>query len=197
MHSLLIVIGNGNLEEMMKPFWQDLEVEEYCVGVVSNNDKQEMMQFYTKRDKVKYRSFESCYKAHGRDWNYNRYRKDRDGVWREYSRSNPNMKWDWYEVGGRFAGRLVLKEGVKRNQPINFSWGWSENDKSNIINERPYRADVALLGDIDNIDSLTAISVLKDGEWIDLAEGFDGMPVKSYLEGMPGDTLITVVDYHM
>jgi hypothetical protein len=27
-------------------------------------------------------------------------------------RTNPNAKWDWYQLGGRYAGRLKLKEGA-------------------------------------------------------------------------------------
>ncbi len=28
-------------------------------------------------------------------------------------RTNPNAKWDWYVLGGRYSGRLLLKEGAK------------------------------------------------------------------------------------
>lgn len=31
-------------------------------------------------------------------------------------RTNPNKKWDWYQVGGRFGNRLALKDGRKVNQ---------------------------------------------------------------------------------
>lgn len=195
MHSLLIVIGNWNLAEMMEPFWQDLPVEEYLVGEVEQWDKDRVLEFYNKGSH-KYASFEECYADNGMDWNGNRYRKDEDGVWHEYSTSNPQMKWDWYEVGGRFAGRLVLKHGMKPLKPVSFSWGWDEANKKKILNASPYRADIARLEDIVNIDELTAISVLKDGEWIEL-DDYEGKPVKPYLEGVSGDTLITVVDYHM
>lgn len=29
------------------------------------------------------------------------------------STCNPNSKWDWYEVGGRWHGMLLLKPGKK------------------------------------------------------------------------------------
>lgn len=197
MHSLLIVIGDGNLAEMMEPFWQDLEVEEYLVGEVNESEKEDILRYYAGRGE-KFSSFEECYRVHGEDWNGNRYRKDDDGVWREYSASNPDMKWDWYEVGGRFAGRLVLLPGVEPIQPVHFSWGWEPEARLKVVTAVPRRADTAYLKDIANADELTAISVLKDGEWIDVDEdGFDGKSVKPYLEGLPGDTLITVVDYHM
>lgn len=196
MHTLLIVIGNGSLEEMMEPYYQDLEVEEYCVGEVSEEDKRRVMQYYSNQDGVKYRSFTRCYTLHGKDWNDNQYRKGPDGVWREYSRSNPNMKWDWYQVGGRWAGRLVLKEGAERMRPLEFSWGWSVEDQNKVLNARPLRADMARLKDIANIDELVAGAVLKDGIWEDITD-WEFVPVKTYLEGVPEDTLITMVDYHM
>ena len=33
-----------------------------------------------------------------------------------YSTYNPNSKWDWYEVGGRWHGGLVTKEGNTTNK---------------------------------------------------------------------------------
>ncbi len=40
---------------------------------------------------------------------YHGYKKREDGSW--YSRTNPNYKWDWWVVGGRWAGFFKLKEG--------------------------------------------------------------------------------------
>lgn len=36
-----------------------------------------------------------------------------DGVVRSFNRTNPNGKWDWYEVGGRWRGSLLLKKGAE------------------------------------------------------------------------------------
>lgn len=202
MHCLLIVIGNGDLEETMAPYSQELKVPEYCNGEVTKYEKEQMLSYYNakrlKQGKRPYRSFGSLYKAHGQDWNGGCWRKDADGVWREYSTDNPNMKWDWYEVGGRFAGQLVLKEGVKRIAPPSFSWGWDTESRQKVTNATPQRADIARLEDIANLDELTAISLLMNGIWAELDEkDFFGAPVKPYLEGLPGDTLVTIVDYHM
>ena len=196
MHMSLIVVGNGDLEEMMNPFWQDLEVEEYCVGEVSDYDKQRMMQYYSNKDGVNYRSFASCYQKHGQDWNFGQYRKDKDGVWREYSRSNPDMQWDWYEVGGRWPGRLRLKEGAEPILGLNFSWGWREdkNAMDKFIAEHPNCCDAALKGDVANLDELTSYAILKDGEWIELG---DDEKVADYLKDVDDDTVLTCVDYHM
>lgn len=38
-------------------------------------------------------------------------KKKEDGSW--YQRTNPNSKWDWWVVGGRWSGFLKLKEGAE------------------------------------------------------------------------------------
>jgi hypothetical protein len=35
----------------------------------------------------------------------------KDGVW--YRKTNPNSKWDWYQLGGRWSGAFKLKQGAK------------------------------------------------------------------------------------
>lgn len=73
-----------------------------------------------------------------------------DTVLEVIDRTNPGAQWDWYEVGGRWAGRLLLKPDVQtagRPRP-NFSHGWSENDKAEAL-RNPRRVDSALKGEID------------------------------------------------
>lgn len=64
-----------------------------------------------------------------------------------YSSYNPHSKWDWYEVGGRFAGQITVKDGVEIENP-NFSWGWRDEDKETII-ASGYKTDSAYVKDID------------------------------------------------
>lgn len=64
-----------------------------------------------------------------------------------YSTRNPNSKWDWYEIGGRYAARLILKEGVTKETEPNFSWGWDVKAKSEALSEN--RVDSAKVGDLD------------------------------------------------
>lgn len=63
----------------------------------------------------------------------------------ELTSYNPDSKWDWYEVGGRWAGTLRLKG--ERVGDLNYSWGWKDVPED----ERPgkNRADKAQLKDID------------------------------------------------
>lgn len=81
-----------------------------------------------------YKTFEDFATAQcgdGRDSTYNRY-----GFWQ-----NPNAKWDWYVIGGRWSPCFQLKEGRKGliGQPGIFGRNQSTAG----------RADQALKGDID------------------------------------------------
>ena len=195
MHMTLLVVGNDDIEQMMEPFWQDLEVPEYCVGEVSDFEKKRFLDYYNERNKTHYKKIDKLYKLFGREWNFNAWRKDEDGVWREYSTSNPQMMWDWYEIGGRWPGRLLLKEGREAISGPNFSWGWEAEEKKKFLEENKNRCDVARKGDVANLDTLTSFEILINGEWIELDE--DGGLVAPYLKDVPDDTMLTCIDYHM
>lgn len=48
---------------------------------------------------------------------------DKDGnVIKVIDRTNPNKKWDWYSVGGRYRGQLMAKPGVFKNK------AWRDGD---------------------------------------------------------------------
>lgn len=202
MHSLVIIAeSNGrDLEEIMEQFDENREVEEYCTGDVSEQDRQRFLDYYNEKINGYHFSmeqFEEVYKEHGKSWNYNRWRKCDDGVWREYSTYNPESLWDWYEVGGRWAGTLELKEGIEPMYPVHFSWGWGEEERKKVIEMSPKRADIAYLKDIANVGSLKAGNVIINGENIDLSNGFYFGEVAPHLNGLPEDTLIICVDCHI
>lgn len=59
------------------------------------------------------------------------------------NRTNPNKKWDWWQIGGRWCGRIRLKDGAKEN-------GITGN--KSLLDPEPYpvnRCDSARKGDID------------------------------------------------
>lgn len=60
----------------------------------------------------------------------------RFGYW-----TNPNSKWDWYSIGGRWTGKLKLKTiGMGRN---------GQPGLMTEVNDDPNYADVAASGDVD------------------------------------------------
>lgn len=58
------------------------------------------------------------------------------------NRTNPNKKWDWYQVGGRWSGFLKLKAGASGELGSKGLMGSCSNDG-------PGYADQCSLGDID------------------------------------------------
>ena len=108
---------------------------------------------------------------------------------------NPDSKWDWYSVGGRWDGFLVLKE---------------RDEEGGII-----ETNEALVGEVDWEYMLEHkyppfCYVDEDGEWFEKGEmgwwgvAFDEKPEDSwktqfseYLKEVNSDCLVTVVDFHI
>lgn len=120
-HFTVLVIGE-NPEALLEPYSEHLEVPEYKVEDVSDVDKQSFIETYTtEQDKSyikisaeeaqanKQLSFDELYEKFGEDWNSGQWKKDSDGVWSEFSIYNPKSKWDWYLLGGRWAGFFKVK----------------------------------------------------------------------------------------
>lgn len=61
-----------------------------------------------------------------------------------YSTRNPNSKWDWYTIGGRYRDRFVMKQGCigKKGEGLDDHAGWYAPSEVNC-------ADIAVKGDID------------------------------------------------
>jgi hypothetical protein len=178
-HFTVLVIGD-NAESQLAPFDENIEMEEYLEGEVSQEDKKRFLQYYREQHN-EHGFFESVYEKWGQDWNGNKWRKEeqvrrqnwkcpscgemnhwnsiycgqkfrkRKGcgslippeqytVWNKYSTYNPESKWDWYVLGGRWTGYFQLKAGAV-----------GELGESGVFgNQAPINsADSARKGDID------------------------------------------------
>lgn len=155
-HFTVLVIntnGNQDVEESLAPYDENIEMDEYCKGAVDEDDLNSFRKYYTSpnapdysKDKVNGEyptkdmpenaslSDQQLYEKFGEDWNGNRW-KFENGAFNEYTTYNPKSKWDWYQVGGRWAGFLKIKEGFEYATP-NFSWGWSDDQKQEVLNSR-------------------------------------------------------------
>lgn len=73
-------------------------------------------------------------------------------------RTNPNRKWDWWVVGGRWSGFLKLKPGAggERGRPGVF--GQCANDEAGF-------ADVAKKGDIDFLGMRNEAALRAEVDW--------------------------------
>lgn len=113
--------------------------------------------------------------------------EDCNGTGKRTSTYNPNSKWDWYSVGGRWSGYLPLKE----------SHGGGG-------------ADIARLEEIDRRKLTEPFAFVdRNGVWYERAEmGWWGMTAnerddeyqtewKDWLKGLSKDTELVAIDCHI
>lgn len=105
-----MVIG-PDPEAQLEPFSENIEMPKYKLDSVPAEDIERFMAYYLKEGKISAETtFDDAYAERGDDWNGNRWEKDENGEWAEYSTYNPNSKWDWYVLGGRWSGFLKIKQ---------------------------------------------------------------------------------------
>lgn len=108
---------------------------------------------------------------------------------------NPDSKWDWYEVGGRWSGFLVLKEKDEEGDIIETNQAlFSEIDWDYMLNHRyPPFCFVDIEGSWNEKGEMgwwgIAFDEKPDTTWEDT--------FKEYLKTVEDDCLVTVVDFHI
>ena len=235
MSHFTVMIFGENAEEQLAPFSENLETPRYVAytkeQLIANERKS--IEDYKNGTYMEYLSDKEAYLKGCRNDSHARYLENEfpkklkwtdKEVYQEsirfydeseigengevYSERNPNSKWDWYQLGGRWAGSIKIKEGVAPMFPLNFSWGWDEEEKQKLISEN--RADCALKGDIENLDDLSCFSIIKDGQWYQRGDmGWWGIvsdeisdeewksKCKELIMGLSDDTLISIYDCHI
>lgn len=105
-HFTVLVIGE-NVENQLQPYheYECTGIEDEYVKFVPAEETLEELQkdYEEKKETYDYTSFENCMK------DYYGYIEE-NGQWGRYT--NPNAKWDWWSVGGRWTGFFKLKEGA-------------------------------------------------------------------------------------
>ncbi len=111
-HFLVLAFGD-DVDGMLAPYNENIEVDEYFVGDVSEKEKLEFINHYKEYVDESPLDIEkemlSLYEKFSKDFDFNEW-KLVDGVWKIYSTYNPKSKWDWYVKGGRFSGYLTIKK---------------------------------------------------------------------------------------
>lgn len=109
-HFTVMVFGD-NPEELLAPYDENMKVEEYATDVDENSIERFQKYYIEKHPEEKDLSVKELYKLHGEDWNDGRWCFEENGVV-ELSTYNPDCKWDYYRLGGRWKGYFKLKEGA-------------------------------------------------------------------------------------
>lgn len=201
-------------ESSLDPYCEDLEVEpyvaytkeeaidevkrrhasdyEWAVKALETTSTTEQQRKYAESivEKGLFISYEDAWEE-AQKWGY-----EIDEEENLLSRYNPDSRWDWYSIGGRWQSYLYLKE---------------LDDDGNAV-----KVDQATFGEIDwdyMIDNGTIpfCFVTEDGEWVEKGEmGWWGMvsnetpseswkeTFKRYINSIKDpDCLVTAIDFHI
>ena len=145
-----------NINTLLSPYNENLEVEPYLK--LTNNEviakaKEEYDDNYSEKELIK---------KYAEDYGY--IILD-DGL---YSTYNPNSKWDWYEIGGRFSGKLELTEAGRINAANEIEKKYhTDIDMKNLREDSNYmkHVDSAPLKFVKWTNSLTFLEKEKIRRW--------------------------------
>lgn len=120
------------IDELLAPYSENTANPDYLCFQPLKRTAEEIQEKY-ENVKANYESFDAFMK----DW-YGAHLDEDTQQWG--FTCNPNAKWDWYEIGGRWYGMLKLKPGAS-GQKGNPSWTVKEANEEH--------CDQALVRDID------------------------------------------------
>jgi hypothetical protein len=113
-HFLVYVIGD-NVDEQLEKYNENLIVDEYSKGVVSEKEIERFIGYYRKNKPLESKglSLIELYELFGDDWKGCEWKVNENGQLEEFSTYNPYSKWDWWIIGGRWSNSLINKNGNK------------------------------------------------------------------------------------
>ena len=121
---------------------------------------------------------------------------------------NPNAKWDWYQLGGRWQGELLVPEDTEFYRTGDSGvFGGPEYDYTP---EGHIRVDQALSGDIawDKMPNFSVYAILDDQGWHAKGEmGWFGVStdevedwaavVTEYINNLDDEEKVSIIDCHI
>lgn len=115
-HFTVAVISHhpGDIDELLAPFNEQTEEEQYLEFQPSSESMEELNEKFNEENAKKTYASE-CYKSF-EDFlsRYYGYHIDPKTGLAGYT-CNPNAKWDWYEIGGRWDRMMKRKNGIATN----------------------------------------------------------------------------------
>jgi len=112
---------------------------------------------------------------------------------------NPDGRFDYFSIGGRFCDYLMVKEGCTGIKG-EFPWGEDKKIKEEIENN-PRKFSVCKFGDIDwgAMRDELPYAIFLDEEWYTEDDGWDldwSEVFKELLKGIDPDIMVAIIDYH-
>lgn len=230
-YRVAVVTRNGDIDKVLAPYDENIRVAPYVYRTkqeIIDNLKADLKAAKERaeetKDTVWLESLEENYDWSSDEALYQSYRKleggedewsakfDKNG--NELSTYNPEAKWDWYMIGGRYDGYILTKAGEMVSEAkvseIDFDNQLTEEDEAEIIDKWNDAEREAANGDEDFLNELKADYDSKDKEiasrkafnpYALLVEGKDGKadewiaPGKVGWFGMTSDTEETYKKY--
>lgn len=217
------------LGKMLEPYSEELEVPEYRVRM-SNEDVYRMYHNYIAKNLPDRPTDEEVVDALNKlnyndvtiliskmdDWNGREGGIDEQGFY-HLSTYNPNSKWDWYSIGGRWKGMLIPnKKGLELATGYEGESGVFGNDSMNDNGRDLIRADLIDFDKSgwvkDGVQTFFTHAVLDEHGWheaskmgwwaitYDETEDEDTWRSKfkeRWTTNLPKDTYIAIVDAHI
>ena len=167
-HFVVLVIG-GDVEGQLAPFDENLRVEEY-ENYLTDEDVTRMKEYYEKQGED-VSTTEKLLKFMP-EWNGGEGGVSEDGRLFYLSTYNPNSKWDWYQIGGRWSGYFRLKDGAAGI--LGEESAIATLDPDHVSPDGEKFADIVLKRDIDFESERTAARVRAEklfDEWEKITNG--------------------------
>ncbi|MDA0251784.1 MAG: hypothetical protein O2892_10750 [Actinomycetota bacterium] len=185
----------------LDPFDENLEVETYVDLTAQQiaNDT-EFQKFWLKLTEEKPAAVSFAHAVEG--WWGGQLGED-GNLW---STCNPEGRWDWWVIGGRWAGQWVLKPGATRAlAPQRSAFGFTEESKD------PRRTDAARKAEIEPTSIAPSYAYIGlDGQWHQqghmgwFATAADQLSAQAWaqtytewMQSLPADTWLVKVDAHL
>lgn len=196
-HFTVLVIGEG-IEGKLAPYDEGLQVTPYIEKTKKDLEKEckEMIEEAKNPPKdttIDYRGYKEGMSLAEFTKQYHEEELDKDS--NMLTTYNPNSKWDWYEIGGRWKGMLILKS--RRT-----------TDQARLNQLAPNQKTHNIFDDV----FYTYAVITKEGKWHAMGKmGWWGSSSETekereewinlywdrFIKGLSGDTLLTVVDCHI
>ena len=107
---------NLDLSESLEEYYEYKQTDRYCVGEVDDNGKQYFIETIKNKHDIANKSFDELYNTYGNevddDWEYDK----EQNKWFEYSKKNPNSKYDYFAIGESYYHGITTINGEETDE---------------------------------------------------------------------------------